>query len=61
MSIWALSLNTFQIVCGKLVLSDVGLSVGPGDVHALVGANGSGKSTLVKILSGVYQPDNGQI
>lgn len=42
-------------------LRDVNLDLRPGQVHALLGANGSGKSTLVKVLSGVYQPDEGKI
>ena len=42
-------------------LTDVSLSVRAGEVVALVGDNGAGKSTLVKIISGVYQPDGGQI
>ncbi len=32
-----------------------------GEVHALLGINGAGKSTLIKVLSGVYQADAGQI
>ena len=32
-----------------------------GEVHALLGENGAGKSTLMKILSGIYQPDGGEI
>lgn len=33
----------------------------PGEVHALMGENGAGKSTLMKILTGVYQPDAGEV
>ncbi|MGE3832452.1 MAG: sugar ABC transporter ATP-binding protein [Parvibaculaceae bacterium] len=43
------------------VLNNVGLSLYPGEVTALIGENGAGKSTLVKILTGIYQPDAGQI
>ncbi len=46
---------------GVLALQDVSLEVHPGEVLGLVGENGAGKSTLMKILSGVYQPDGGQI
>lgn len=41
------------------VLDDARLSIGPGEIHALVGQNGSGKSTLVKILTGYHAPDPG--
>ncbi len=42
-------------------LTHVDLDVFPGEVVALVGDNGSGKSTLVKVLAGVYQPDEGYV
>ena len=42
-------------------LSDAGLALWPGEVHALLGENGAGKSTLVKILAGVHRPDSGEL
>ncbi|PTE08166.1 hypothetical protein C9427_22575 [Mesorhizobium helmanticense] len=46
---------------GVVALDDVSLSIAQGEIHALLGQNGAGKSTLVKILTGVYQADAGQI
>ena len=45
----------------NVVLSDVDLTVGRGEVHAIVGENGAGKSTLIKILGGVHRADGGSI
>lgn len=42
-------------------LEDVGLTLYPGEIHALLGENGAGKSTLIKIMTGVHQPDSGMI
>lgn|SRR5262245_2821484 len=42
-------------------LRDVSLSIAPGEVLGLVGDNSAGKSTLMKILTGAYQPDAGEI
>ncbi|MEN0001890.1 MAG: ATP-binding cassette domain-containing protein, partial [Pseudomonadota bacterium] len=46
---------------GVRALSDVALNLYPGKVTALVGENGAGKSTVVKVLTGIYQPDEGEI
>lgn len=46
---------------GVKALDRVSLSVNAGEVHGLVGENGAGKSTLMKIMTGVYQADEGEI
>jgi ABC-type sugar transport system ATPase subunit len=46
---------------GVTALSDVTLSIEPGEVMALVGENGAGKSTLIKILAGAVRADSGTI
>ena len=46
---------------GILACSDITLSVGKGDILALVGENGAGKTTLMNILMGLYTPDEGKI
>ena len=46
---------------GVHALKDVSLTIRPGEVVGLVGDNGAGKSTLIKILSGVHEPDKGDV
>ncbi|WP_423065502.1 sugar ABC transporter ATP-binding protein [Devosia sp. CN2-171] len=46
---------------GVRALHEVSLELYPGQVTALIGENGAGKSTLVKVLTGIYQPDVGEI
>jgi len=46
---------------GVRALDGVSFTLEPGDIHALVGENGAGKSTLIKVITGVYQPDAGEL
>ncbi|MFI5806107.1 sugar ABC transporter ATP-binding protein [Streptomyces sp. NPDC051561] len=46
---------------GVVALDDVTFSLRAGETHALVGENGAGKSTLIKVLTGVYRPDGGEL
>lgn len=50
-----------KVFPGVKALDDVDFKVERGEVHCLIGANGAGKSTLMKILSGAYTEDGGEI
>jgi len=46
---------------GVLALDNMSFQIKAGEVHAICGENGAGKSTLMKVCTGVYQPDSGEI
>jgi galactofuranose transport system ATP-binding protein len=46
---------------GVTALSAIDFAILPGESHALMGENGAGKSTLIKVLTGVHQPDDGDL
>ena len=46
---------------GVKALNAVSMTMQPGSIHALLGENGAGKSTLIKIVTGIYQPESGEV
>ena len=53
--------NISKAFSGNQVLKNVQFDIAKGEIHALMGENGAGKSTLMKILTGIYKRDNGEI
>ena len=53
--------NVSKHFAGVRALDGVDFALRPGEGHALVGENGAGKSTLIKVLTGVHQPDGGDL
>ena len=46
---------------GTIASNEIDFDVRSGEVHAIMGENGAGKSTICKMLTGLYQPDSGEI
>lgn len=53
--------NVYKRFGGLTAVNDVSVDIYPGEVIGLVGDNGAGKSTLIKMISGVYRPDDGHV
>lgn len=53
--------NIMKFFPGVTALKNMSIQLKRGEVHGLIGENGAGKSTLIKVLTGVYKPDEGEI
>ncbi len=53
--------NIVKAYDANIALKNAGLTVYPGEIHALMGANGAGKSTMIKIIAGAHRPNDGEI
>ena len=50
-----------KVFPGVVAMDKMKLAIKPGEIHGLIGENGAGKSTLIKVLTGVYQAEKGEI
>ena len=53
--------NITKMFPGVIALDSVDVAFEPGQIHAVIGENGAGKSTLIKCLTGVYEPEEGEV
>lgn len=53
--------NITKMFPGVVALDSVDVAFEPGEIHAVIGENGAGKSTLIKCLTGVYEPEEGEV
>ncbi len=53
--------NITKMFPGVKALDSVDVAFEPGEIHAIIGENGAGKSTLIKCLTGVYEPEEGEV
>jgi len=53
--------NITKAFPGVIALDRVSLTIQPGKIHCIIGENGAGKSTLIKILTGIYPVDEGEV
>lgn len=59
---YVLELNGItKVFPGVKALNEVYFKLKPGEIHALMGENGAGKSTFIKVITGVYSPDGGEM
>ncbi|MHB8128594.1 MAG: sugar ABC transporter ATP-binding protein [Mobilitalea sp.] len=56
-----LELKNINLTVSNFKISDISISLYPGEVHMIMGENGSGKSILMEMISGMIQPDSGEI
>jgi branched-chain amino acid transport system ATP-binding protein len=58
----ALRLDAISLSFGGVkALADIHLAIAPGEIRAIIGPNGAGKTSLLNVITGIYQPDHGQV